>query len=147
MLSRMQRLWNIERTLQGTNFSLQSLMLRWPLRPVGCLSNFTRGNGFFILIYPFLQNFLVNLHLAFDLKKIHFYTFVFDGTFCGISLAVCLSICLSWPCKAKPLGARSKNLDHMISMVRGRCLLFFKFRGQRSRSYCHKVGKRCRHEP
>ena len=31
-------------------------------------------------------------------------------------------------------------------MVTGRCLLFFKVRGQRSRSFCHIVGKRCRRD-
>ena len=31
-------------------------------------------------------------------------------------------------------------------MMRERCLLVFKVRGQRSKSYCHIEGKRCRQE-
>ena len=37
-----------------------------------------------------------------------------------------------------------QDLKTWYSMIRGKCLLFFKVGGQRSRSYFHIVGKRCR---
>ena len=40
----------------------------------------------------------------------------------------------------------SYKLVHLITMMRGRCLLFSKVRGQRSRSFCHTVGKPCRQD-
>ena len=74
-----------------------------------------------------------------------FYTPVFEGTYYGMASSVCpsvsLSVCLFGPCSRK-------LQDHLISIMRGICLLFSKVGGQRSRSYCHihVVGKRSRHD-
>ena len=48
---------------------------------------------------------------------------------------------MSEPSRLLTLG--SYNLVHLISMIKERCLSFFKVRGQRSRSHRHIVGKRC----
>ena len=52
--------------------------------------------------------------------------------------------------QTEPLAAGSYNLVQLISMMRGRCLVFFKVGGLSSRWYCHIVGKcdriRCRQD-
>ena len=73
-----------------------------------------------------------------------FFTFVFDWTYYGMASSVCLSVCPGLVGRTNSPG--SYNLVHLISMMRQRCLLFFKVGGPRSRSYCHIVGKRCRQD-
>ena len=48
--------------------------------------------------------------------------------------------------QTEPLVPAFYNRVHLITQLRGRCPLFFKVGDQRSRSYFHKVGKRCRQD-
>ena len=74
----------------------------------------------------------VNNLLKYKLVFFNYFAAVFD---------IALSVCLSAPCRP------NRSLQDLTTWyIRGRFLLFFKVGGQRSRLYCHIVGKRCRQD-
>ena len=63
-------------------------------------------------------------------------------------VCVCLCVCVSvndlvGKIQAEPNDLGSSNLVQLITIMRGRSLLFFKVMGQRSRSWQHLIGKPC----
>ena len=78
------------------------------------------------------------------LSYINVFSFIIRPSLMGcIMVQLRPSVCLSGPCR---LNYQLQDLTscYMISMMRGRSLLFLKVGGQWSRLYYHIVGKRCR---
>ena len=65
----------------------------------------------------------------------------------SVRLSVCPSVHKAWNTKqTERLQLGPSNLVHLLLMTRGRTLLIFKVRGQRSRSHLHIVVKPCKHD-